>query len=901
MAGGYFMFSDFIFRLRALFRRHKVEAELDAELRGHLENEIEKYVDAGVPRSEVARRARLALGGLEQIKEQCRESRGTRWLEDFAQDLRYAFRMLRKNPGFTVVAIFTLAIGIGANSAAFGLVDSALLRALPFFQPERLVHVWTTDAAGDLHTPSPAEYVALQKNTQAFEQVTGAGWMDFYLEEGASAVSLNGFLVTANWLPTLGIQPVLGRNFLDAEQTSGRDAVAMLSYPCWRTRFHADPLVVGKRINLNRRNVTIIGILPQSLGPYYEGVDVLAPLVLDSYKEGGNRRSGTVRVQIVARLKSGVTLQQARAETEVIARQLRLNRDAADHAGHLVVEDFAEMFRHPGPTAQNARRGIWITVCAAGLVLLIACANVASLLLARGVKRQREMALRAALGSSRRRVIRQLLTESSLLFLCGAALGLIVLQWSRDLITTAVSGLAPGTYLQTDARVLLVTAGVALLTALFFGMIPALHATRVNLNDTLKDTGVHSPAGTPSRTLRNLLVVFQIALGMVLLVCFGLLFHSLRNVESASVGYDPRNILTATLNLPPSRYAEPSARIRVIREALEHARSMPGVESAGITGSLPMYGADSAQFNIEPSSPQTAPTQQEVYFVATSPGYFSTLKVPLLSGRSFQDTDSPASSPVAIVNETFVKQYFPRANPVGRHIAFADSPASWIEIVGVVSDFSQRNPEEDWRPLAYFPVSQMPPGQWSLAVRTRASADFSSSSQNLADWLGRVDSQLFWRFGTMQEDIQGSESLSLRRPIVILFASFGSLALILALVGIFGVTAYSVTERTREIGIRVALGAVRIEIARVVLREALSVACAGLVMGTLGAFAITRFFPTAHIGWSGSGIFLYGVARTDASTYALAAVILTGVTIAASWIPALRATRIDPMVALRHE
>ena len=898
------MFTDLLFRLRALFRRNNVEAELHAELRAHLENEIAKCVAAGVPRDEAARRARLALGGLEQIKEQCRESRGTHLLETTIQDTRYAFRMLRKNTGFTAVAIFTLAIGIGANSAAFGLVDSSLLRGLPFREPERLVHVWTTDAAGDLHTPSPAEYSALRLSSQSFERVAGNGWMDwmgFYFESGASTgESLAGLLVTSNWLPTLGIQPILGRNFLDEEQTPSRDAVVILSYACWRTRFHSDRHIVGKQIALNRRSVIIVGVLPQSLGPYYEETDVFAPLVLDSYKENGIARAGMVRVRIVGRLRPGVTLDQARAETELIAQQLRGHRPAADHSGHLVVEDFAEVFRHPGPTRQNALRGMWMTACAAGLVLLIACANVASLLLARGVKRQREVALRAALGCSRARMIRQLLTESTLLFVCGAALGLFVLQWSRDIITRAASGLVPGTYLQTDARVLAVTVGVSFLTALIFGMIPALHATRVNLNDTLKDAVPNAPGGSQSRTTRNLLVVFQIALGMMLLVGFGLLFRSLRNVESASIGYDPRNVLTATLKLPPSRYTEPSARARLIREAVERARLMPGVESAGVTDSLPMYGADSAQFKIESPSPR-APNQGELYFVTISPGYFYTLKVPMLSGRSFQETDSRASSLVAIVNETFAKQYFPRANPVGHHIAFADSPASWIEIVGVVSDFSQRNPEEDSRPLAYFPVSQMLPRQWSLAIRMRASADFSSGSQTLNNWLGQVDPRLYWQFGSMQQEIHDSESLSLRRPIVTLLASFGGLALILALVGVFGVTSYSVTERTREIGVRVALGAARIEIARVVLREAFAITFVGLVIGTLAAFAMTRFFPTAHIGWSGSGIFLYGVSRTDALTYICAAALMASVTIAASWLPARKAMSVDPMIALRHE
>jgi putative ABC transport system permease protein len=886
----------------ALWGRKQRDRELREEIQAHLTLAEREEMESGRTKKEAGFAARREFGNVGIAEETTRDMWGWRWAGDFFQDLRYGVRTLRRRPGFAIVAILTLALGIGANSAAFGLVDSAFPHALPFREPERLVHVWTTDAAGDLHTPSPVEYLMLRKSSKSFEQVTGAGWINFSYENAeSSGQSLPGFLITSNWLPTLGIKPILGRNFLDEEQIYGRDAVVMLSHKFWRTRLHSDPHIIGRQISLNRRSVTIIGVLPQSLGPYFEDLDVFAPLVLDSYKENGNLRSGMVRVQIAARLRPGVSLDQARSETEVIAQQLRGHRPAADRSGHLVVEDFAEMFRHPGPTRLNAQRGMRLTACAATLVLLIACANVASLLLARGVRRYKEAALRAALGCSRARMVRQLVTESGLLFVCGGILGLIILQWSRDIITNVASGLLPGTYVQIDARVWMVTLGVSLLTAIFFGLIPALHTTRVSLNDTLKDAAPSAAGGSQSRGGRNLLVVFQIALGMVLLVGFGLLFHSLHNVESARIGYDPRNVLTATLRLPPTRYREPSARARLMRNALDRARLLPAVESAGVTGSLPMFGAESAQFKIELPSPNSAPADAELYFVAVSPSYFATLKVPMLAGRSFDDADSFASKPIAIVNELFARQYFPQSNPVGHHLAFADSPTSRMEIVGVVSDFSQRNPEEDRRPLAYFPISQTLPVEWSMAIRVRAPADLASSSQRLTDWLRGVDPRLFWQFGSMQQDIHDSESLALRRPVIILLASFGTLALVLAIVGIFGVTSYSVSERTREIGIRVALGAVRGEIARLVFRETLTLTFAGLAVGTFGAFAVTRVLPTGPIGWSGSGIFLYGVSRTDALTYACAAALLASVAVAASWMPARRAMRVDPMVALRHE
>jgi predicted permease len=895
------MLTDLVFRLRAIFQRKKVEAELDDELRAHYEHEVAKYVKAGMSCEEARRRAQLALGGIEQTKEDCRQARGTHFLETTWQDIRYAFRVLHKSPGFTTVAVLTLALGIGANTAIFGLVDSALLRALPFRQPEGLVHIWTTDESGETHTPSPSEFLALQKNSTAFEQVTGAGWADFFYGTDQSTwQNLSAFLVTANWLPTLGIQPILGRNFFNEEQFPGHDAVVILSYDCWRNRFHGDPNIVGRRIAVNRRTVTIVGVLPQSLGPYYEEIDVFAPLVLESYVKDGNLRAGFVRVQIAARLKHGVNLEQARSETEVLARQLRGPRGAADRSGHLIVEDFAEMFRQPGPTRQNAQRGLWMAAAAAGVVLLIACANVASLLLARGLKRQREVAVRAALGCSRVRMIRQLLTESTLLFLCGGGLGVLVAQWGGDIIGKAASGLVPGTYLRIDGRVLTVSLGISLLSALFFGMIPALQTTRTHLNERLRDAA-RNVAGPRPRRSRNLLVVFQIALGMVLLVGFGLLLRSLLHVESSSIGYDPGNVLTATLRLPPSGYSDPLARARLIRETLERTRAMPGVESTGAADSLPMQGAESAALKIERSSPSTPPIEEEVYFVSVSPEYFSTLGVPMLAGRAFRDSDTRASSPVAIVNETFAKQYFPGTNPIGYHIAMAGSPPIWQEIVGVVSDFRQRNPEEDLRPLAYFPLAQTLPGCWSMAIRVRSSAGLRNAAQSLGNWLSPIDPQLYWRLETMEQQIYNSESLTLRRPLITLLASFGGLALMLAVVGVFGVTAYSVTERTREIGIRVALGAARTGIARLVLRETLLVTLTGVAVGTLGAFVMTRFFPTQGIGWSGSGVFLYGVSRTDALTYACSAALLVAVALAASWIPAQRATRVDPMVALRHE
>ena len=886
-------------RLRSLFRWVQADQELDHELRDHLERKTEEYVAKGMALEEARRRARLDLGGIEQTKEKCRDARGVNFFETLLQDIRFGFRMLRKSPGFTAAAVLTIALGIGANAAIFGLVDSELLQALPFPNVETLVYVWTTDAGGDLHSPLPHQYLALRKYSQAFEQVAATGWVDnFFGSDETGWQNLTGLVVSSNWLPTLGVQPLLGRNFREDEQVAGQDAVVILSYSCWHKRFHGDPNIVGQQIVLNRRPVTVVGVLPKSMEVNNGNVEIFAPLVLKSYLTDSTFRvAGTVRVHIMGRLKPGVTLAQARSETETIAQSLRISATPEDRSGHLVVWDFAQMSRNIGPTAENAHRGLWMTAVASGVVLLIACANVASLLLARGVKRNREVAVRTALGCTRRRMIRQLLTESTLLFLCGGSLGLLAARWSNEVISKVASGIVwNNVYVEVNARILLIGVGVCLFSALSFGMIPALQATRVNLN------AIHSTAGgLMARRPRNLLVMFQVALGMVLLVGFGLLFRSLLHVESAPFGFDPHNVLTATVSLPVSRYSDAPAKALLMRHAVERIREMPAVESVGIVDSLPMNGADSARLSIKPPSSKPVPIGEEIFYVSVSPDYFSSLKIPMLRGRTFRETDTREAGLVAIANRTLVKTFFPNADPLKCQLAFADSPTAWREVVGVVSDFRQRNPEEDLRPMVYVPVAQTLPGRLSLTIRVRAANDVSSVAAAISKQLAPVDPKLYWEMGSMHQQIYDSESLTMRRPIITLLASFGGIAMILVVVGVFGVTSYSVAERTREIGIRSALGAARGEIATLIFRESLAVAAAGLAVGTLCAFAVARFFPTQGIGWSGSGIFLYGVSRTDSLTYGLASALLISVVLAASWAPARRAMRVDPMVALRYE
>jgi putative ABC transport system permease protein len=824
------------------------------------------------------------------------------WVDSVFLDCRFALRQLRASPGFAAIAIFTIALGIGANTAIFGLVDSVFLQRIPFSDPNRLVNVWTIEEDGDVHTPVPAQYEAIREQSRSFDQIAAGGWGDyFYSKPGSSLRNLPGFLITANWLPTLGVRPLLGRNFRDEEQTAGRDTVVLLAYDCWKKRFGGDPQIVGRQIVLNHRLVTIIGVLPQALGPYYRELEIFAPLVLDSYAALTPLRAGRTRVEILARLKPNVTIAEARSEMYVLASRQRDPSVSENHPNRLIVQSVAEQFEKPGPTEQNGRRGLGATALAAGIVLLVACVNVVALVLVRGVKRRREMAVRVALGCSRRRLIRQTLIESTFLFLCGGSLALLTTSWCAGAITGVASGLVPGAYLQINGHVFAGALAVALASAAVFGLVPALASTRVDLTESLKDASAKATAGVRARHFRSALVASQLALGMILLVGFGLLWRSLLNVESSPMGYDPQNVLTVSAHLPGTTYTTASERSHLMRQAADRMRAIQGVVSVGLTGSLPMLGAESTNISVEASGHGASPIQDMIYYVSVSPDYFSTLKITMLTGRSFGEKDDEHGQHVAIVNETFAKKYFLNANPIGSHLAFADSPLDKREIVGVVSDFRQRNPEEDLRPLAYFPILQTLPSNWSIAIRVRTANELRAVSREVPNCLRSVDSQLYWEIGSLQQLIVDSESLTMRRPIIVLVASFGTLTLLLVLVGVFGLTSYSVAERTREMGIRIALGSSVGEIARLVLRESLRVSSVGLFAGGPLAFALAQFLRNQDIGWSGSGIFLYHVSRTDAFTYLSAAAVLIGVSLAASWVPVRRAMRVDPMVALRHE
>jgi putative ABC transport system permease protein len=813
-------------------------------------------------------------------------------------DLRYALRMLRKNPSFAAVAILTLALGIGANTAFFSVVNAVLLKSLslPYHDPDRLVWVASGDRQngfGDV--VSLADFEDWRAKNHVFERMATFEGAWFTLA-GDEPRRLHGDLISADWLPTLGIRPMMGRDLEPAEEVAGRDAEVILSNDCWRNRFNTDPNILGRKLILNGRSYTVVGILPPSFK--FEDREIFAPLVPGSAATDHSERS--LNYHALARLKAAVTVPQAQVEMAGIARELELQFPTTnkDRLVKLVtVRDAASELQ---PTPRRMHRTLWLMFGAVGLVMLVACANVSGLLLARGVTRQREYAVRTALGSSRGRVIRQLLTETALVFVGGGMAGLVLALWSRDLLARTMASYLDNAPVAIDTRVFGFGLLVALAAGIVFGLAPARQAATVNLNDALKDS-LQNTGGTHKGRVHGGLVITEMGLALVLLVSFGLLFRSFLKVEAASLGFDPTNVVTISAGLDQPKYSTPAARAMLAREVLEKALRLPAVQSAAVTDSLPLQGADGMLCDIE-NRVTSQSRQATLRTVAVTPDLFHTLRIPLVQGRVFTERDAATAPPVLVVNQTLARRFFPGENPLGKRLRTEDSPSVWREIVGVVADVRQRNLDEDSAPIAYRPWEQAPQGNLSLAVRVASSSDAQGVAAKLRGELHSVDrSQVWEQAETMDQLIYESESVSLRRPIVRLLAAFGFLALLVAAVGLYGVMSYSVTQRTREIGVRVALGADRKIILSLVFRQTALLAAAGVTLGVAASLALTRLLPTGPIGWTGAAIHLYGVTRTDVLTYVGFSLLLASVAIVASYVPALRATRVDPMEALRYQ
>ena len=803
------------------------------------------------------------------------------------QDVRYGLRVMRKSPGFTAVAVVALALGIGANTAIFSVINGVLLKPLPFAEAERLVAVWHTNPQKG-ETQSPASYpnfVDWREQGRSFEAMAGFMPRGVSLTSVAEPGQLPGSYVTTNLFALLGAKPAFGRDFLPEEGRPGAPRVVIFSHGFWRQRFGADPSVVGKTVVLNGESHEVVGVMPEGFEFPVQGQFPIPPssVWIPLASEVRPEERGDYMLFVVARLARGATLEGARAEMATVTARLEEQYPESNKGARADVVPLHEQI------VQRVEPALFVLLAAVGLVLLIACANVANLLLARASARRKELAIRVALGARRARIIRQLLTESVLLAAMGGTLGLVLTLWGMDVLLGALPSYMPrASEIGVDRRVLLFTVALSTLTGLVFGLAPAWRATKNDLNEALKEGGKTSSAGG-SRSMRNALVVAEVALALVLLTGAGLLIRSFRQLQQVSLGFNPENVLAVPFAMPQTRYPSGAERAAFIAQVVERVKGLPGVEAVGGTTILPL-GSDmsSGEFAVEGRTLAPGEKNRADLRIVTA-DYFRLMGIRLAGGRTFDERDKYEAEPVVIINETMARTYWPGEDPIGKRIKTPPGPESpWTTVVGVVGDVRFGGLAEEPRPEMYFHYSQDRIPFLNLVVKTKGDAAAAAASVRNEIWA--VDKDLPLAPVTTLEQLLSS-SLSARRFNMTLLGIFSALALTLAAVGIYGVMAYTVAQRTHEIGIRMALGARPRDVLRLVIGHGMALTLAGVGLGLVAALAATRVMSSM----------LFGVSATDPFTFASVALLLALVALAACYLPAHRATKVDPMVALRYE
>jgi predicted permease len=887
------MLSDLFYRLRAFFRSKEMDAEVEEELRDHLEREAEKYRRTGVAPGEAMRRARLALGGRVQVEQQCRESRGTKFVEDLSQDIRYAMRSFAKTPGLSSMIVLSLAIGIGANTAIFSVTSTLLLKPLPYPNPDRIAILWlrSPDIGIPQDWPSPGQYHDIVTQNHVFEDTALVIGDSFTLTERSKATKVDGIEATSSLLPMLGAKAILGRTLLPEEDQPGKPQTVVLTYGFWQRQFAGDRNVMGRSITLDGHPHTIVGILSRSFRlnheviPTVNGIDkpeIFMPPA-DDARQPANY--GSENYNILARLKPGVTMQQAQSDIEVIAAHLREEKHR-DRSFTISVVPLMEQ------VVGNIRAAVLIIFGAVSLVLLIACTNVANLLLSRASARQREIAIRAALGAGRVRLIRQLLTESILLSLMGGLAGLGI----AGLCISIARRMHPGNVprldeLGMDFRVLGFTFVIAILTGIVFGLAPALRASRVDLTANLKAGGKGSLSGGLSvrhDKLRGALVIAELAISLPLLVGAGLLVRSFVRLANVPPGFNPKNVVSMDVAAYGPKFKDPATRVQFYKELAERTRSLPGVTATGAVSALPFTSAIGwGGIHIEGYTPPPNAPELQVDLRVATPSYFSTMEVPLVQGRMFADTDTDKMPPVAIIDQKMANRFWPRGDAIGKHIRRGDN-SPWITIVGVVGIVKEYGLDTDTRMVVYRPHAQAPAGTEYVVART--TADPSSTINAMVRQVNAIDRDVpVYDTATMEQRVQ--ESMARQRFAMTMLGAFAGFAMILAAIGIYGVMSFLVTQGTADIAIRMALGARRSAILSLVFRQGMGLACLGIVAGLIGALGLTRIMNSL----------LFGVKPTDPLTFFSVLSLLFLVALSACLVPAGRAMRIDPMTALRTE
>ena len=804
----------------------------------------------------------------------------------FWQDLRYGFRMLAKNPGFTLVAVLAIALGIGANTTMFSCVNALLLKPFSFANQDRLIMIWerVPDAGIKRGSVAPGNFVDWRDQTKAFEEMAAFSKRAFNLTEGDQPERVSGARVSPRFFAALNVTPARGRVFTDEEGQPGREQVALIKESLWTRRYASDPNMVGSQIKVDGKPFTVVGILPKEFNFPVNGSEIWTPLAFDA-KEQADR--GGHYLEVIGRLKPGITRAQAQSEIDSISQRTQREFPETNSGRSGFVEGLNESYTRGSRVYLNVLMGAVV------FVLLIACANVANLLLVRSTSRQKEIAVRMALGGSRWRLIRQLLTESLVLSFIGGSLGLLFSVWGIEFIK---GGIPPGftqyipgwEKMSLDSSVLLFTIAITLLTGIVFGLAPAFHATRLNLNESLKESGKGTSSGASRNRLRSLLVIAEIALSLVLLVGAGLMIRSFVQLIRSDLGVRASNVLTMELSIPRVKYPEEQQRVNFYQELIGRIQNLPGVTHAAAVNYVPMgRSSSSANFRVDGQPAPPKGKEPLADYRVITPRYFEAIGTPVRQGRVFTEQDKKGSTPVVIINEQLARRYFPAGDALGKRLVISEEDGP-LEIVGIAADVKDEDLDEEAEMTIYRPFVQEP--WWSMALVVRTNSEPTQFATLIRNEVRAVDAeQPVYNIKTMEQIVD--ESISAKRLAMTMLGFFAFGALLLAAIGIYAVMSYAVTSRSHEIGIRMALGAQPGDILRLIIGQGLMLTLIGVVLGLMGAFAMTRAMTEI----------LYGVKATDPLTFGGISLLLSLVAFIACYLPARRATRVDPMIALRYE
>ena len=878
---------DWWFRLRSIIRRKSVESEMDTELQFHRERQLEKYRNSGLNPAEAERRLRLEFGGMEQLRDDCRDARGISLFDTLAQDLRYGWRTLLRSPVFAITALLTLALGIGANAAIFSVVYAVLLRPLPFHDPTRLILIHeTTPQVGTVSVSYP-NFLDWRVQSHTFSEMSAVINLDLNLSGVERPENLSGLAVSTNFLSMAGIRPAIGRGFTAEEEKAGAAPVILVSYALWQSHFHGDASVLGQTVRLNKRTYTIVGVLPPGFR-WMEKCDVMEPVgVWATNNSNTSERGSRGDMVVVGRLAAGIPIEQATSEMEQIAR--RLAREYPQENGRCGVSlaTLRETF------SGDLRPVMLVLLSAAIFVLLVACANVANLFLMRGAVRSREMALRMAIGASHSRVVRQFLTESVLVAVLGGIAGVALAAAGIP----AIAHLLPadtiaGASVDLNPAVLLFSAALVIMSTFVFGLIPALHSAGGDMHTELKEGG-KTTGGRGHNRWRDVLASSEVAMAVILTVGAGLMAKSIHRLLAVDSGIRAERVLKLEMSLRTAQYDRDDAVIRFWRDALDRVRALPGVDAAAAGTSIPLTDNHSrTDISIEGMQPLESASYPHPDTHTVTAGYEQALGIRLVRGRGFTDADREAAPPVAMVNAMVAQKLFPGVDPIGKRFAFGRLGNSdghkWITIVGVLADTKMYGLANPARLEVYVPLLQRPQNEMALLVKSSGNPDgLVSAIRAVISSLDRE--QPVFGVATMQQVM--NDSILTRRVTLIVLGLFSGLALLLASIGIYGVVSYSVAQRSREIGIRLALGARPADVFRLVLAQGGKISVAGILVGTVASYWLTRLLTKL----------LYSVSAFDPSTLVIVSAGLALVALLACYIPARRALGVDPLIALRQD